>query len=131
MTMSHAMKKVTTPMSAPVKRALEAFDVYVRKHDDYGTCDTEPGWMFHSIIRRALDGEPFPTRINWEIYSYDNYGGDYEGTDSKGVPYSVKRKRSKDISAAMTNKARRVYDAIIKGPMSNREALKQYAWRCY
>ena len=112
---SHAMTKVKTPLSVPVKKAIEAFEAYARKHADYGACDTEGGWNFHNIIRRAVEGMPFPERVDFELYSYEDE--------------PAKARRSKQINTAMTNKARSVYNAIVKGAMSNRDALKDYAWR--
>ena len=116
--MSHAMKKVSTPLSAPVKKAIEAFEAYAEKHaKEWSTCDTEAGWNLHNIIRRAVAGMPFPDRVNFEVY--------YMGWEDE----PAKSRRAQQINQAMTNKARRVYNAIVNGPMSNRDALKSYAWR--
>lgn len=108
---------IASKLSAPVKKAIEAFEAYQDKTDGYGARDTEANWHLHNVIRLAVQGKPMPEYINFELFHYWN------------EEEPAKMRRSRQINQAMTNKARSVYNAIIKGPMSNREALQSYAWR--
>jgi hypothetical protein len=52
--------------------AVSRFNKTCQTHREFGTCDTEPQYIFRSLIRRALKGESVTiprTAQGWELYS--------------------------------------------------------------
>jgi hypothetical protein len=101
----------TTALNPEIRAALDAFEALQKKYSEFGTTDTEPGWVFHNVIRQAVNRKPFRVSPDsgWEIF-----------TSVRG---------HEKVSRELTEAAQKVYDAVLKANADDVKALEGYAWR--
>ena len=96
-----------------VQQAFEEFEKVQNKFKHFGARDTEPGWVFHDLIRNAVNtgkGELPRSTSGWQLYS------------EKGTGAAVKE---------LTKAAKKARDLTLKhwGNIDVRNIVQGARWR--
>lgn len=98
--------------AAPKLNALvKAFEDKQSKYSEFGAWDSEPRWFFESLMRKAIQGESFPTvkAEDWELYST--------------------KPGWKSAAKSLTTAAKKIFDTLQNAPYKDvRELANYYGW---
>jgi len=99
-------------MRREIKEVIKEFEEVQESLRDFGAGDTEPDWVFHNVIRCAVQGKDFPANEPeyWELFETE------EGWT--------------EAARMMTTAAEKVYNFVREeAKIADIEYLRSYCWR--